>query len=162
MQEKRSDVIMNERNKRMQTMGGKWTGYGACASAFGLGVIHFIANLIGFINAPVAEQKIGLFFAWGVLPSLICFVFGLAALALVRFWGGRRWFQVALVITWTAFVMMSLHDIWHLILAVQRNDFRIFLYILGPGPWSLIGAVLFGLTAWRARRRLKDGLTREA
>lgn len=153
---------MKERNERMQTTGEKWIGYGAFAAAFGLGVIHFIANLIGFVNAPAAEQKIGLFFAWGVLPSLICFIFAAAAMTLVRFWGGRKWFRVALALTWTAFTFMSLHDVWHLILAVQRKDFMIFLYILGPGPWSLIGAVLFGFTAWRARRRLIDGMTREA
>lgn len=162
MQRKRTDVKINERNERMQTTGEKWMGYGAFAVAFGLGVIHFIANLIGFVNAPVAEQKIGLFLAWGVLPSLICFIFAAAAMVLVRSRGKRRWFRTALALTWTAFTFMSLHDVWHLILAVQRKDFMIFLYILGPGPWSLIGAVLFGFTAWRARRRLIDGMTREA
>jgi uncharacterized membrane protein YecN with MAPEG domain len=147
---------MNERNERIQTMGEKWTGYGACASAFGLGAVHFIANLIGFINAPAAEQKIGLFFAWGVLPSLICFVFGSAALTLVRFWGSSKWFRAALALTWTAFVIMCLQNVWHLILGLKRGDFFIYLHPLGPGPWALIGAILFGLTARSARRRLKE------
>jgi hypothetical protein len=146
---------MSKRNERIQTIGEKWTGYGACVSAFGLGAIHFIVNLIGYINAPAAEQKIGLFFAWGVLPSLICFVFGTSALALVRFQRGRRWFRAALALTWTAFVIMSLQNVWHLILGLKRGDFFVYLHPLGPGPWALIGAIVFGLTARSARRRLK-------
>ncbi|GGD97321.1 hypothetical protein [Paenibacillus nasutitermitis] len=147
---------MNERNEKMQTMGEKRMGYGACASAFGLGIIHFITNLIGFINAPAAEQKIGLFFVGGVLPSLICFVFGSAVLVLVRFWGSRKWFRAALALTWTAFVILSLQNVWHLILGLKRGDFFIYLHPLGPGPWALIGVILFGLTVRSTRRRLKE------
>lgn len=51
---------------------------------------------------------------------------------------------------------MSLHDIWHVILGFLHMDFSIFLRVLGPGPWSLIGSILFGLTAWNAQRQRRE------
>lgn len=121
-----------------------------------LGGIHFVGNLIGFLKAPVEEQNLMLFFVWGILPSAFCFIFAISALALVGFWGGRRFFRLWLTITWMAFVIMSLHDIWHLILGFLHMDLSIFLRVLGPGPWSLFGSILFGLTAWKAQSQRRE------
>ena len=145
---------MSDRSQTMRTPGGKGVAYGAFASAFGLGLIHFVVNLVGYIHSPAEQQNVGLFVLWGGLPSLICFIFAAAALALARPWGGNRWLQPARAIAWAGSASMGLLSVWNLVLAVQREDFTIFVRVLGPGPWSLLGASLFGLAALAAGRRL--------
>jgi hypothetical protein len=132
----------------------RWAGYGACISALGLGITHIVANLMGYMEASPAEKNLVLFLVWGTLPSLIFFVCSWAVLALVQSWGGKKWSRLQLIITWIAFVLMSLQFIWLSILSLRKGDF-IFLYHIGPGPWSVLGSFMFGFTLWQVHRKLK-------
>jgi hypothetical protein len=137
----------------------RWAGYAACAWTVLFGAPHIwwaLGNPFAFPGGHVSYQVFmsatwRIVFDWIVV--LLCAIGFGVALALVRPWGRRLPQPPLLAAAWTASAMLTLRGV----AGVAVDGLRDVEFPIRPvfTVAFVVGGLLFGLVAWRARHRVR-------
>ena len=141
---------------------GPWVGYAAAAWAFIFAVFHVIWALGWYplLNAEGARAAFATPWKWtfNVVVAGMCVIAVPVALAPVMAWGRhipRRLVRTLALIGTVLLILRASASLIQVGYFVITRGFR--LVDLGIWePWFYLGAVLFGLSTWRARRVWPD------
>jgi hypothetical protein len=151
---------MRERQSGLRV--GPWVAYAAALWAFVFAVFHIVwaSGWYPLLDAEQARIAFATPWKWtfDVVVAVMCVIAVPVALAPVMSWGHHVPQRLLYVLGWIGAVLLVLRSVASLVQAsylIAAGRFRF--AVLGVWePWFYLGAILFGLSSWRARQLRKS------